>query len=89
MLYVYVGNGQNANLSVTSLSNSPGVGPTTVALRWMAKLLDDGVLELTQGASLAGEPIVRLSFDALTKLEEWLAEVQLAPTGGTDTPLKI
>lgn len=89
MLYVYVENGQNANLSVTSLSNSPGVGPATVALRWMAKLLDDGVLELTQGASLAGEPIVRLSFDALTKLEEWLAEVRLAPTGGADTPLKI
>lgn len=72
MLTVYVSETQRPGASITSLCDSPATGPSTVALRWILKLLDEGAFQLIENDSQLDDPFVRLSPGARKDLEKWL-----------------
>jgi hypothetical protein len=71
LLLVYVRHGQGRDVSIRTLSTFPGLGPATVALRWAAKLVGDGILEVTE-AHEADDRLLRLTSDGACGLEHWL-----------------
>lgn len=83
VLTVYVGETRSSGVSVLSLRDSPVIGPSTVTLRWILKLLDDGVFQLIENESQLDLPLVRLSSDARSDVEKWLRlfEVRLRLIG--------
>jgi hypothetical protein len=74
LLLVYVRQGRGSEISLRSLCHTPVLGPGSVALRWTAKLLADGVLELT-GASEPDDRLLRLSSEAVSTLERRLRDI--------------
>lgn len=85
MLFVYVRQGQDADLSIDSLCESPAVGTATVALRWTAKLLNDGIFELVRNPSNASRVAVQLSPVAMKSLDNWLRDtaIRIGPAAQT------
>jgi len=71
LLFVYLREARGRDTSIRSLCNFPILGPGTVALRWAAKLISDGILELTDAAE-ASDRLIRLTPDGVTGLERWL-----------------
>lgn len=71
MLFVYLRQGQGRDTSIRSLCSFPILGPGTVALRWAAKLLSDGILELAEAAE-SSDRLIRLTPDGVRGLEHWL-----------------
>ena len=74
LLLVHVRQGRGSEISLRSLCDCPVLGPASVALRWAAKLLADGVLELTE-ASEPDDRLVRLSSEAVSAIEQRLREI--------------
>jgi len=72
LLLAYVRQAENSGLPLRSLAGLREIGPDTVLLRWAAKLLGDGMLELAQAESRPAETCVRLSSDGLRRVETWL-----------------
>lgn len=71
LLLVFVRSGQGRDVSIRSLSTFRILGPATVALRWAAKLVGDGILEVTE-AHEVDDRLLRLSSDGACRLEHWL-----------------
>lgn len=71
---VYVGEGEGDDIPLRSLSDNSILGPASVALRWVAKLLADGIFELAAGPD-PGNPLVRLTSDAASMLEQLLSNI--------------
>ena len=71
LLFVYVRQGEDKELSIRSLRNLSVLGPGTVSLRWTAKLLDDGILELLVGAE-PEDRLIRFTADGIRGIEHWL-----------------
>jgi hypothetical protein len=71
LLHVYVRQGQGRKSSIRSLCDFPILGPGTVALRWAAKLVGDGILELA-AAEEPSDRLIQLTSDGLAGLEHWL-----------------
>jgi hypothetical protein len=72
VLLAYVRQAESDGLPLKSLAALREIGPDTVLLRWAAKLLGDGTLELAEAASRPEETFVRLSSDGMRRLEAWL-----------------
>lgn len=72
VLFVYASQGRRAGLSLDSLRDSQLVGPATVTLRWILKLVDEGVFQLVGDGPQPGNTFVQTSSDALKNLEKWL-----------------
>lgn len=74
LLAVYVAEGQDCDLSLTSLCGSAAFEPAPVTLRWALKLLGDGVLKLVAGAD--GERALRVAPGARVELDRWLTRTR-------------
>lgn len=74
LLAIYVAEGQDCDLSLTSLCNSAAFEPAAVTLRWALKLLDDGVLKLVAGAD--GQRALRVAPAARVELDCWLSRTR-------------
>jgi hypothetical protein len=72
LLVIYVRQATDPGIKVASLLDLPWIGPSTVLVRWATKLVTDGILELAEDRSSDAGKIVRLSFDGLHKIENWL-----------------
>lgn len=72
LLLIYARQANSPGLAVASLGDLPVIGPGTVLVRWTTKLVSDGILELAEDCARDAEPVVRLSPDALHKMEDWL-----------------
>jgi hypothetical protein len=72
LLLVYVRQANSSGVTVASLWDLPVIGPGTVLVRWIMKLIGDGILELAEECAGDAEPVVRLSPDGLHKMEHWL-----------------
>jgi hypothetical protein len=71
LLLVYVRHGQGRDVSIRSLSTFTSLGPATVALRWAAELVGDGMLEVTKAPEV-DDRLLRLTCDGACGLEHWL-----------------
>ena len=71
LLLVYVRRGQGQDVSIRSLGTFTSLGPATVALRWAAKLVGDGILEVTEAHDV-NDRLLRLTPDGACGLEHWL-----------------
>lgn len=74
LLLVYVQHGQRRDVSIRSLGTFTSVGPATVALRWAAKLVGDGILEVAE-AQEVDDRLLRLTSDGACGLEHWLRSI--------------
>ena len=74
LLLVYVRQGQGRDISIRSLRDLSILGPGTVALRWTAKLVGDGIVEMFD-AGVAADRLLRLSTRGVGALERWLGSI--------------
>jgi len=72
LLLVYVRQAESAALSISQLRDLRAIAPVTVLLRWVTKLVSDDILEIAENGRREDERVVRLSPDALRRVEDWL-----------------
>lgn len=71
ILRTYVAHSRRQSATLASLCDKPEL-PSTVALRWISALLQEGVFERSAEGNGDGLPRVRLSVSSQEALEEWL-----------------
>jgi hypothetical protein len=88
LLLVYVRDAQGRDTSVESLCDCPILAAGTVALRWAAKLLDDGIVELVEGPE-PGRPRICVTSDGVRAIERWLRFIKFELNRGSATPFSV